>query len=104
MSFALSAAIPTKRERVTRCEDIMKRLWEFLDGELEPVSEKELQRHIEVCARCYPHYDFQRAYFKIMHRIKDRDPLPRELRTRLFERILAEDAIIGHENSMDGRA
>ena len=89
---------------MTQCEDIMKRLWEFLDGELEPVSAQALQRHLEACARCYPRYDFQRAYFKIMHRVRDRDPLPRELRIRLFQQILAEDAAIGQVDTMGGRA
>lgn len=89
---------------MTQCEETMQRLWEFLDGELEPVSEKALQHHLEACARCYPHYDFQRAYFKIMHQIRDRDPLPRELRIRLFQQILAEDATIGQDDSKGGLA
>ena len=102
MSFARRPAIPTKRGRMTQCEDTMKRLWEFLDGELGPASEKALQRHLEVCARCYPRYDFQRTYFKIMHQV--RDPLPRKLRNRLFQQILAEDATISQDDNMGGRA
>ena len=78
-----------------RCEDALERLWEFLDGELESQDEGEIQRHLEVCSRCYPRYDFQRAYFELMRRVRDRDSVPRRLRRRLFERILAEDATAG---------
>jgi mycothiol system anti-sigma-R factor len=104
MWFARSPVTPTKRGRMTQCEETMQRLWEFLDGELEPVSEQALQHHLEVCARCYPRYNFQRSYFKIMHQIRDRDPLPRKLRIRLLQQILAEDAPIGQDDSMVGRA
>ena len=85
---------------MSQCEDTIRRLWEFLDGELEPVSMRVLQRHLEVCARCYPRHDFQRAYFKVMHQIRDQNPIPRELRIRLFERIMEEEATIGQNEPM----
>ena len=87
-----------------RCEEALERLWEFLDGELEAASEAAVQSHLEVCARCYPRYDFQRAYFKLMHRIQERDAVPRHLRRRLFEQILEEDATAPEGNGAGGAA
>ena len=75
-----------------RCEEALERLWDFLDGELEAADENEVQRHLEVCSRCYPRYDFRRAYFELMRRIRERDSVPGRLRRRLFQRILEEDA------------
>jgi mycothiol system anti-sigma-R factor len=80
---------------VIQCEEALQRLWEFLDGELQPKDEAEVRRHLEMCSRCYPRYDFQRAYFELMDRLKGRDSVPNGLRRQLFERILAEDAING---------
>ena len=73
-----------------RCEEALARLWDFLDGELEPRDEEEVRRHLEVCRRCYPQYDFQRAYFALLRRVRDREGAPGELRRSLVRRLRAE--------------
>lgn len=80
---------------MTRCENALARLWEFLDGELPSAEEEEIQEHLEVCTRCYPQYDFQRAYFEFTARIKEREHAPPRLRRRLFQKILAQEARTG---------
>lgn len=77
---------------VLRCEEALARLWEFLDGELPPEGETAVKKHLDVCARCYPRYDFQRAYLRYTRRLRERDCAPPELRRRLFERILEQEA------------
>ena len=77
-----------KRDSIP-CKDAMKRLWAFLDGELDAASEVKVREHLEMCRRCYPRYDFQRAYFRLMHRLAD-EPEPPELRSRIFQVLLAE--------------
>lgn len=74
-----------------RCEDALARLWDFLDGELPPDEQDQLQRHLEVCGRCYPQYDFQRTYFEYARRLAERDQAPPEFRQRLFRRILEQE-------------
>jgi len=44
------------------CEDALRLVHEYLDGELEEVSEAEVQAHFDVCQRCYPHLQLERAY------------------------------------------
>lgn len=78
-----------------RCEEALARLWEFLDGELTAADEEAVRKHLEICHRCYPHYDFQRAYFEYTRRIRERDHAPPGLRRRLFERILEQEANSG---------
>lgn len=77
------------------CEDVLSRLWEFLDGELGPEEETQVKKHLDVCNRCYPQYDFQRAYFEYARRIRDRDHAPSSLRRRLFQKILEQEAETG---------
>ena len=36
------------------CEEATARLFEYLDGELEGVSEEEVRHHLEICEACYP--------------------------------------------------
>ena len=76
-----------------RCEEALARLWEFLDGELEATSEDAVQSHLEMCSRCYPRYDFQKAYFELMSRVQKREAMSTQRRRQLFERILEEDAM-----------
>ncbi|MEJ2186817.1 MAG: zf-HC2 domain-containing protein [Gemmatimonadota bacterium] len=74
-----------------RCEDALARLWDFLDGELGEAEEEAVRKHLEVCDRCYPQYDFQRAYFEYTRRIRSRDHASPTLRRRLFEKILDQE-------------
>ena len=75
-----------------RCEDALAHLWDFLDGELGPEEEAAVKKHLEICDRCYPQYDFQRAYFEYTRRIRNREATPPGLRRRLFETLLKEEA------------
>lgn len=78
--------------RTTDCEHVLSRLWEFLDEELSPEDEVQVKEHLEICNRCFPRYDFQRAYFEYTRRIRERDQAPPELRRRIFRTILKQEA------------
>lgn len=41
------------------CEQALARLYEYLDGELDPGAEAEVRRHLEICKRCYPLFNFE---------------------------------------------
>ncbi|MGH7502448.1 MAG: zf-HC2 domain-containing protein [Longimicrobiales bacterium] len=71
------------------CNVVMQRLWAFIDGELDTSSGEAVREHLEMCRRCYPRYDFQRAYFRLMERTAA-EPEPAELRSRIFQVLLAE--------------
>lgn len=77
---------------MTSCEHVLERLWEFLDEELSPDEEVQVQQHLNICNQCFPRYDFQRAYFEYAHRIRDRDHASPELRRRVFKMILEQEA------------
>ena len=78
-----------KKMAMLPCEQVLARLWEFLDGELEPGMEDAVRRHLEQCARCFPQYDFERAYAEMLRRIAQRMDPP-GLRPRVLERLLRE--------------
>lgn len=76
---------------VIGCEEALAHLWEFIDGELDADRESAVLGHLEICGRCYPQYDFQRAYFEFARRVRDRHVAPVTLRRRLFQSILLEE-------------
>jgi anti-sigma factor (TIGR02949 family) len=73
------------------CDQVMERLWEFIDGELPPAEEQAVQAHLEICGRCFPQYDWDRAYARFIHSAAQRMGNP-ALRRRVFEALLRESA------------
>jgi anti-sigma factor (TIGR02949 family) len=71
------------------CEDALRLVHEFLDGELDDVSPEEVRGHFDICQRCYPHLRFEEAFRKAVRRAAGRETAPTELRERLL-RMIAE--------------
>jgi anti-sigma factor (TIGR02949 family) len=71
------------------CDQVMDRLWAFIDGELPPDEEQAVREHLEICGRCFPKYDWDRAYSRFMRNASDRMTDP-SLRRRVFAALLAE--------------
>lgn len=67
------------------CAEAMARVYEFLDGELDPDWNERVRGHIEVCRRCYPYFDFERIF---LDHIRNRG-LAEEHSARLERRIRA---------------
>lgn len=44
------------------CEEALARVYEYLDGELDPGTQERIHRHLEICKRCYPYFDFERLF------------------------------------------
>jgi mycothiol system anti-sigma-R factor len=72
------------------CEDVLREVWSYLDGEVEETRFLEIQAHVEECAGCGPRYEFQRRLIMIIQtRARQGYPAPEILRQRLF-RLLEE--------------
>ncbi len=72
------------------CDEASARLFEYLDGELEGVSEEEVRRHLEVCERCYPRVQFERHFLEALRRSQNGGRVSESLRKRVLQ-SLAED-------------
>lgn len=51
------------------CDDALARLYEYLDGELDREAQDRVHRHVEVCRRCFPSFDFERLF---LDHVRDR--------------------------------
>lgn len=74
----------------TNCDHVMEQLWALLDQELDPAEVVVLREHLDACQRCYPEYDFHRAYREFIA-ATCRHAAPPALRRRIFMSLLAED-------------
>jgi mycothiol system anti-sigma-R factor len=81
------------------CEHVLDRLWTYIDGELPAGESAAVQGHLEMCNRCFPEYDWDRAYARFVQRAGQR-MVPAGLRRRIFEALLEESRRSG--NPADG--
>ena len=72
------------------CDEASARLFEYLDGELEGVSEEEVRRHLEACEACYPRVQFEKHFLEALQRSQDGGRVSESLRKRVLQ-SLAED-------------
>lgn len=76
---------------VITCREVIELLWEYIDGELTEERMTTIRAHLVVCERCFPHYDFQKAFIEFVRRHGAEDAPP-GLRRKVFQMILEEDA------------
>jgi anti-sigma factor RsiW len=61
----------------------MRRLWEYVDGELPQSEVAQLREHLAVCARCSPQYRFQLGFLALVARAAAAARPRRELAERI---------------------
>lgn len=62
-----------------RCEDVLIRLWEYLDEELASEEEGAVRLHLRDCGRCHPAYCCDRAFLELLARQRHRCSAPTTL-------------------------
>lgn len=72
------------------CREAIERVYEFLDGELDPGWMERVRRHAEICARCTPHFEFERAFLEHVRR-KGVRPEKSELLEKRIREALERD-------------
>ena len=77
----------------TDCSAAMRQLWEFLDEELSEERMSAMRRHLECCQRCWPHYDFERAFLATVARVGANRGCPEAVRRQVLEALRDEGFI-----------
>lgn len=80
------AATPSRID----CETAVRRLWDYLDGELDPPRAAEVERHLAVCRLCPPHFGFARTLVRAVEATERADAPPDALRARVVAALRAE--------------
>lgn len=77
------------------CHTAVRRLWDFLDHELDPSRFAEVEEHLHTCAACREHVQFAQTFLREVKRNADADG-DGAATTSLRERILAQLASEGY--------
>jgi Putative zinc-finger len=56
------------RKECMRCEEVLLRLWEYLDEELAREEAEAVAAHLEHCGGCHPAYCWDRALLQLLAR------------------------------------
>jgi anti-sigma factor (TIGR02949 family) len=69
------------------CRTALEQLWEYLDGELSPERMIAVQTHVTLCAKCYPEYDFERAFLEAVGNCRKSQCASHRLRRKLTDAL-----------------
>lgn len=72
------------------CEEAVERVYEFLDGELDPGWMERVREHAEICRRCTPHFEFERVFLEHVRRKGLRPERSELLEKRIREALESE--------------
>jgi len=65
------------------CEEAARKVYEFLDGELDDEDAEEVRCHVEQCRLCYPYFNWEELFLDALKERADRPESSRELRERV---------------------
>jgi anti-sigma factor (TIGR02949 family) len=63
-------------ERPIGCEEALRRLAAYLDGELDAPDHRDVERHLEACRSCYSRAEFERRLQSQLATVGRREPDP----------------------------
>ena len=70
------------------CLAAARQLWDCLDGELTEERMQLVRTHLEACARCAPHFDFERQFLAALAATRAEQPAaPASLRQRVVRAL-----------------
>ena len=71
------------------CEATVRRLWEYLDGALDPILMAQVDAHIAECVHCRSHVAFERTLIAQIRGLREAHDNPVELRVRVLAALHA---------------
>ncbi len=73
------------------CEQTVRRLWDYLDGQLGPIDTAAVDAHLAECDRCPPHFEFERRFLDAVRDARSAIHTPDDNRTQaLRRRVIAQ--------------
>jgi len=76
------------------CEDALRLVHDFLDGELEDTSGANVKAHFEQCQRCYPFLRLEESFRLALRKAARGETTPPDLRDRVLN--VLEEAAADH--------
>ena len=95
-TFLLDVEMPPL-DRYT-CEQVFRRMDDYLDRELTPAEVTHVREHLETCGACASEYGFEEAVLSNLKAKLRRVAVPSKLRERVERQLAAARAAPGGKN------
>lgn len=70
------------------CSEVLHRIYEYLDGEMQPADVARVAQHLEACGPCLHEHDLDRAVKAAVRRSSSSEQAcPDQLRVQIRQRI-----------------
>lgn len=69
------------------CQQVLARVYEFLDHELDEASGDAIRSHLAACEPCLDRFDVEQAMKSLVSRCCGNDKAPDQLREKVLRRI-----------------
>jgi mycothiol system anti-sigma-R factor len=79
----------------TPCTDVLGRIYDYLDGELDNIGCADIEQHLDECGPCLREYGLEESVKKLVHKCCGADPVPQDLRAKVLSRIAQVRATLG---------
>ncbi|HET9778979.1 MAG TPA: mycothiol system anti-sigma-R factor [Propionibacteriaceae bacterium] len=69
------------------CEHVLKRVYEFLDNEIDAASGDAIRHHLAMCEPCLERFDVEEAVKSLVHRCCGGEVAPSHLRAKIVTQL-----------------
>ena len=76
----------------TSCEEVVRAVWAYFDGEIDSEDEIRIRAHLATCDHCRDLYTFEGAFLRTLSRLLDEPADTSSLRSRIV-RALQEQGL-----------
>jgi len=84
-------ADPTAHEPpMLDCATAVRKLWDYLDRNLDGVDQEAVRLHVTKCADCFPHAEFGQLILDAVAELRRAEPEPASVRDGVLARLRAE--------------
>lgn len=71
------------------CVHVVHQLWDYLDGVLGEDQRARIVAHLEQCAACTSHFEFERSFLETVAKLRRDDAEFHELKTQVIAALRA---------------
>ncbi len=72
------------------CDQVVRQLWDYLDGALGEDQRALIVAHLEQCAGCTSHFEFERAFLVTLGKLRRDDAEFDGLKTQVIAALRAK--------------
>ena len=66
------------------CMNVLRHVWDYLDGRLTAQAAEDLRDHVRACPRCLEYQLFQQSYLAAMERLRAHTAAPWHVRAKVL--------------------